>query len=419
MGAGFGGLKVAQALRDTMAQVTVVDQYNFHLFQPLLYQVATAGLSPADIAVPIRSILRKGRNIEIMMARVTGVDVARRLVFLDKGAGPLSYDSLVLATGSSHHYFNHPEWTRHAPGLKTITDATRIRCQILTAFERAEAERDPELRRAWLRFVVVGGGPTGVELAGSIAELAHRSLARDFRHIDPTSAEILVVEASARVLAGFPESLSRRASAELSRLGVKVLLGCRVRNIDAEGVDLPLGPDNQVGRLVTRSVIWAAGVVASPAARWLGAETDPHGRIRVEPDLSLPGHPEVFAIGDTSFLVQDGEPLPGVAPVALQMGHYVGKLIRARAEKGARARIQPFRYRNKGNLATVGRVFAVADLGPLRISGFVAWLLWVVIHIVYLIGFRSRIVVLVEWAWAYLTFQRGARLITEAPIDSP
>ena len=334
VGAGFGGLNVARGLRKAPVQVTVIDRHNFHLFQPLLYQVATAGLSPADIATPIRQVLRGSPNIESLMAEVTGIDRAAKQVRLAQGMDPVPYDQLVIATGSSHSYFNHPEWAEYAPGLKTVVDATRIRREILTAFEMAEIEKDAGVREAWLRFVIVGGGPTGVELAGSIAELAHVTLAKDFRHIDPTVTEIVVIEAGKKLLAAFPDDLSEKAARELVRKGVKVMTATRVEGIDREGVTLPAHPGGGAPRrLPTRTVIGAAGVAASPAGRWLGVETDRAGRIRVGPDLTLPGSPENFVIGDTCTLLQDGKPLPGVAQVAIQMGKYVARSIQARVPR--------------------------------------------------------------------------------------
>ncbi|MGE0746220.1 MAG: NAD(P)/FAD-dependent oxidoreductase [Rhodospirillales bacterium] len=408
VGAGFGGLEAAKALSGQPVRVTVIDARNHHLFQPLLYQVATAGLSPADIAAPIRSVLRDDRNVEVVLATVTGVDAAARaVVTADRRIG---YDYLILATGARHAYFGHDEWEPYAPGLKTIDDATALRRRILLAFERAEAETDPGARRRLLSFVIVGGGPTGVELAGALAELARRALARDFRHIDPRQSRIVLVEAGPRVLAGFPEALSAHAARSLERLGVEVMMGAPVTAVDAGGA-VAGGV-----RLAAANVLWAAGVAASPAARWLGADADRTGRIMVGTDLSVPGHDTVFAIGDTALIAgPDGRPLPGIAPVAKQQGRYVGRLIAGRVRgRGAPA---PFCYRDAGNLATIGRKAAVADFGWLRLTGFPAWVLWSIAHIYFLIGFRNRLSVALNWAWAYLTFQRGARLITGAGPD--
>jgi NADH dehydrogenase len=417
IGGGFGGLNAARALAKAPVQVTLIDRRNYHLFQPLLYQVATAGLSPADIAAPIRGVLSKQANAEVLLGEVVGVDRARkRVVFAlsdephgagqgESGRRELEYDELVIATGSHHSYFGRDEWEKIAPGLKTLRDATRIRRRILLAFERAETETDPERRKAELTFVIVGGGPTGVEMAGSIAELAHRALKADFRHINPKETRILLVDAGPRILAAFPKSLSQKAARYLAKRGVEIVNGARVDDISVDGVSI------SGNRVAARTVLWAAGVQASPAGKWLGAETDRAGRVKVQPDLSVPGAPEVFVVGDTATLTQDGEPLPGVAPVAMQQGTYVGNVIAARA-RGDTAPARPFKYWNKGNLATVGRSFAIADLGKVQLSGLLAWLAWVVVHVYYLIGFRTRIIVLIEWAWAYVTFQRGARLIT-------
>ncbi len=402
VGAGFGGLSAAKALAGSAFDVTVIDQHNYHLFQPLLYQVATAGLSPADIASPIRGILHRQQNANVMLGKVSGVDVARREVLVEGRRVP--FDTLILATGAQHAYFGHDDWAAYAPGLKTIDDATYIRRRILLAFEKAETEADPDERARLLNFVVVGGGPTGVEMAGAIAELANRALAADFRSIDPRCARIILVEAAPRLLTPFDPSLSDAAKRSLEQLGVDVRLGTAVTACDAEGASV--GKD----RIESRTVIWAAGVMASPAGRWLGAETDRAGRAKVNPDLSLPGYPDIFVIGDTAFATgADGKPLPGVAPVAKQQGQYVAALLIARAEGRA---VAPFRYRDFGSLATIGRKRAVAQLGRLRIKGFVAWLLWSVAHIYFLIGFRNRLIVAMNWAWNYVTFQRGTRLIT-------
>lgn len=403
VGAGFGGLAAAHRLADADADVTVIDRRNYHLFQPLLYQVATAGLSPAQIAQPIRSILRKAANARVILGRVTAVDRQRRVVELEDRK--ISYDVLVLATGSRHAYFGHDEWERAAPGLKSVDDATGIRRRILLAFEQAEQTSDPEARRRFLTFVVIGAGPTGVEMAGAIAELAHVVLRHDFRTINPRDARIVLVEAGPRVLAAFPPSLSRSAQRSLERLQVEVRLGRPVAHCDADGVTI--GDE----RLPAATIVWAAGVASSPAARWLGVEPDRLGRVVVGPDLALPGHPEIFVIGDTAHAVgPDGRPLPGLAPVAKQQGGYVARVLRARI--AGRPAPPPFRYRDFGAMATIGRRAAVADFGWLRVDGTVAWLLWGLIHVTFLIGFRNRFVVLFDWLWSYMTFQSGARLIT-------
>jgi NADH dehydrogenase len=403
VGAGFGGLSAAHDLAGAEADVTVIDRRNYHLFQPLLYQVATAGLSPAQIAQPTRSILRKAANERVILGRVVGVDRARRVVRLEDRE--VSYDTLVLATGSRHAYFGHDEWESVAPGLKKIDDATDIRRRILLAFERAEQTDDPEARRRFLTFVVIGAGPTGVEMAGAIAELAHVALRDDFRTINPRDAHIVLVEAGPRVLAAFPPSLSESARQSLARLHVDVRLGKPVSRCDADGVTI--GDE----RLEATTIVWAAGVASSAAARWLGVEQDRVGRVMVGPDLSVPGHPEIFVIGDTAHaLGADGKPLPGLAPVAKQQGAYVARVMRARL--AGRSPPRPFRYRNYGAMATIGRRAAVADFGWLRVDGTLAWLLWGLIHVTFLIGFRNRFVVLFDWLWSYATFQSGARLIT-------
>jgi NADH dehydrogenase len=404
VGGGFGGLFAAKSLRRADADVLIVDKSNHHLFQPLLYQVATAGLSPANIAAPIRSVLSKQKNVEVMLAEVIGVNAQVKEVLLPDRR--VSYDYLILATGARHSYFDHPEWEEHAPGLKSVRDATRIRTKILLAFEQAEMEKDSEAQRAWLNFVIVGAGPTGVELAGSIAELAHRVLTRDFDHINLSKTRVLLLEAAPRILPSFSEKLSKKARASLERLGVEVLEGTRVEDVQ---------PDHVVAngvRIPTRSVLWAAGVQASHAASWLGVEPDRAGRIPVRPNCEVVGHDGVFAIGDTMSLAgEDGKPLPGVCQTAMQQGEFVGRLLMRRI--AGRAEPAAFRYRDKGSLATIGRAAAVAQIGRFEFGGFLAWLLWLFVHILYLIGFANRVLVLIQWAWAYLTFQRGARLITE------
>jgi NADH dehydrogenase len=403
IGGGFGGLAAALALRNVPVRVTLIDRRNYHLFQPLLYQVATAGLSPADIASPIRGILRRQRNTTVLLGKVTGIDVAGKAVLIAERR--VIYDQLIVATGARHAYFNHDEWERFAPGLKKIDDATDIRGRILLAFERAENSSDERERRRLLTFVIVGGGPTGVEMAGAIAELARRALSTDFRNIDPRSARVVLVESGSRVLAAFPETLSVAAKRALERLGVDVLLGTRVSRCGPEGVII------SNDWIEADTIIWAAGVVASAAAKWLGAEQDHAGRVVVECDLTLNGHPEIFVIGDTALVkAADGKPLPGIAPVAKQQGAYVARVIAARV--GHRPVPAPFRYRHLGTMATIGRKSAVADFGRLRLSGFIAWLLWGVVHVYFLVGFRNRVAVLMGWLWAYATFERGARLIT-------
>jgi NADH dehydrogenase len=402
VGAGFGGLSLAKGLARSDFAVTLIDRHNYHLFQPLLYQVATAGLSPADIASPVRSILRDQKNATVILSEVSGVDLTAREVIAE--GQRIAFDTLVIATGAQHAYFGHDDWASFAPGLKTIDDATYIRRRILIAFERAETEPDAAERQRLLTFVVVGGGPTGVETAGAIAELANRALASDFRTIDPRSARVMLVEAGARLLTPFDPSLSEAAKKSLEQLGVEVRLGAAVTALDAEGVSM--GPE----RIEARTVIWGAGVKASPAGSWIGAEMDRAGRVKVLPDLSVPGHPDIFVIGDTALLNgADGNPLPGVAPVAKQQGQYIADLLIARQKGQA---VKPFHYRDFGSLATIGRSRAVVQMGRLRIKGFVAWLLWSVAHIYFLIGFRNRLIVATNWLWNYATFQRGTRLIT-------
>jgi NADH dehydrogenase len=405
VGAGFGGLWTAKALAKADLEVTVIDRQNYHLFQPLLYQVATAGLSPADVAAPIRGIVGHYPNLTVMLGEVVGVDASAKNVMLADGR-LVPYDTLVLATGARHAYFGHDEWEPFAPGLKRIEDATEIRRRILLAFEHAETIGDGEERRRLMTLAIVGGGPTGVELAGAIAELASRALAKDFHNIDPRSARIVLIEAGPRILPAFPVGLSDDAKRRLEKLGVDVRVGTPVTAVDNKGVTI--GKE----RLEARTVIWAAGVAASPAARWLGLPGDRAGRIEVESDLTVPGHPQIFAIGDTALARdKDGKPLPGVAPVAKQQGAYVGKLIKQRLS-GASSPATSFRYRNYGNLATIGRKSAVIDFGFLHLRGFIAWVIWSVAHVYFLIGFRNRLIVALNWLWAYFTFQRGARLIT-------
>ncbi len=420
VGAGFGGLTAAQALGDAPADVTIIDRSNHFVFQPLLYQVATAELSPADISAPVRSVLRRWRNIRTLLADVTSVDTRRRVVIArDQNEGrdhAIPYDFLVLATGAGQSYFGHDQWATWAPGLKTNADATRIRQRILRSFEAAEFEPDPQRARALMTFIVVGGGPTGVELAGAIADLAHNAIRRDFRHIDTAQTRVLLVEAGARLLPQFPEELSHKARRALERMGAEVRLGQAVNGVDETGA--------LIGSEWTHAatVIWAAGVSASPAAIWAGAPTDRAGRAQVTPDLTVPGHPEIYVIGDTASAAgKDGRPLPGVAPVAKQQGRYVAHALRKRiAARDVSAPVAPFRYLDRGYLATIGRAYAVGSIGPLRLSGLIAWLAWSGVHISYLIGFRNRALVLAQWLWKYLTFQRTARLITASSgADEP
>lgn len=409
VGAGFGGLYAARSLARVPVRVTVIDRQNHHLFQPLLYQVAMAALNPADIAAPIRGILRRQRNATVLLGEAARIDPAGRRVVLADGA-EIAYDYLIVATGATHSYFGRDDWAPFAPGLKTIDDALEIRRRVLLAYEAAERERDPERQRALLTFVVVGGGPTGVELAGSLVEIARFALARDFRRIDPQKARVVLVEALDRVLPPFAPDMSESARRQLEALGVEVRTGKKVTAIDARGVAL----DGE--RLEARTVLWAAGVAASPLARSLGAPLDRAGRVKVEPDLTVPGHPEIFVIGDLAAVAQDGgKNVPGVAPAAIQEGRHAASNV-LRAIRGEPRR--PFHYVDKGSLATIGRAAAVAQLGRVHLSGWIAWMAWLLIHIAYLIGFRNRAVVLLQWAWAWFTFERGARLITGTDRDS-
>ena len=427
VGGGFAGLYAARSLgRDDAIALTVVDRRNFHLFQPLLYQVATGALSPGEIAQPLRGILRRNANTTVLLGEAVGLDVASRQVVLSDG-GTIPYDSLVVATGARHSYFGHDDWAPHAPGLKTVEDAIEMRRRILIAFEAAEREADPERRRAWMTFVVVGGGPTGVELAGALGEIANDTLRRDFRSIRPQDARILLVEALDRILPTYPPGLSRSAVRQLERLGAEVRTGSPVTAIDADSVTIRVADRDE--RIAARTVLWAAGVQTASfgrrVAEAVGVETDRAGRITVGPDLTLPGHPEIFVLGDLAIARRrKGGTVPGVAPAAIQEGSYAGRTIRRRVH-GEDA--PPFRYRDRGDVATIGRLAAVADirwLGPFgRLSGFVAWVMWLLIHITYLIGFANRIVVTVRWAWSFFTRGRSTRLITEGgllpPIESP
>jgi NADH dehydrogenase/putative oxidoreductase len=410
VGAGFGGMACAAGLRHEPARVTLIDRENYHLFQPLLYQVATAALSPADITTPVRAAFRDNARMRVLRGTVTAVDAATRRVIADGRA--IAYDTLVLATGATHGYFGHEEWAVHAPGLKSVPDATSIRSRILDAFEKAEATEDAVVQRRLLTFLVCGAGPTGVEMAGAIAELAHNGVAKDFRNFDPASARILLVQAGPRVLPQFDERLSAFARTSLEALGVEVHIDSRVQLIDGDGVIV------NGERIEAGIVLWAAGVVASPASAWLRAEADRVGRIKVGPDLSVPGFPDIFAIGDTALsLAWDGQPIPGLAPAAKQGGAYVASVLRARLR--GRKPPPPFRYRHQGNLATIGRKSAVADFGRVRVTGAVAWWLWGAVHVFFLVGVRNRLSVMLGWIWSYFTFDVGVRLITETRADLP
>ena len=401
VGGGFGGLDAARALANGPVQVTLLDRHNHHVFQPLLYQVATAALSPGDIASPIRWILRHQQNVEVLLADVRRIDPAAKTVVTDDETFP--YDFLIVATGAMHAYFGHDEWAARAPGLKTLDDALEMRRRVLLAFEAAERERDPIAQQRLLTFVIVGGGPTGVELAGALAEIARQTLRDDFRHIHPESARILLLEGGPHVLGTFPDKLQRAARTALEKLGVDVRTGTAVTAIDDDGVTA----GGQ--RIAAQTILWAAGVAASPLAASLGVPLDRSGRIAAEPALTVPGHPEIFVAGDICAFVQDGKPLPGVAQVAKQEGaHAARNVLHAIAGEP----LEPFRYVNFGNVATIGRGEAVVDIGPVRASGWLAWLFWLFLHIFWLIGFRNRVAVLGEWAWSYVTLQRRVRLIT-------
>jgi NADH dehydrogenase len=410
IGGGFGGLYAAQALGHAPVQVTLIDRRNFHLFQPLLYQVATGGLSPGEIASPLRHVLRRHTNTEVLLAEMMDLDAVNRHVVLRDGEE--GYDTLIVAAGASDSYFGNDQWEPLAPGLKTIEDATEIRSRILLAFEKAEREPDEESRRAWLTFVVVGAGPTGVELAGALGEIANDTLRHDFRRIDPSTARIYLVEGSDRVLPPYPPDLSAKAEKALIRMKVRPVVGALVTGIDETGVTVRRG--NEMEHIPARTVLWAAGVQASPLGRTLaeraGAKLDRVGRVIVEPDLTIAGHPEILVIGDlANFTHQTGKPLPGVAPVAMQQGRYAAKLVRGRL---AGKTLEPFHYWNKGSLATIGRAAAVADFGRIHIDGYFAWLTWLFVHLMYLVEFDNRLLVLIQWAYNYFTRNRGARLIT-------
>jgi NADH dehydrogenase len=427
VGGGFGGLQAVQKLRRAPVEVTLIDRRNFHLFQPLSYQVATGALSPGEIAYPLRAIFRRYANVHVMLAEVAGFDLAARELRLRSVAGvpappTLPYDTLIVAGGSQYSYFGHDEWSEYAAEVKSLESALLARGRILDAFEAAEYEHDPELRAEWLTFVVVGGGPTGVEMAGQIGELSRDTLRHDFRTIDTRSGQILLIEAADRLLTSFPAKLSAKAKHSLERLGVTPMLNATVTGVEAEAVTVE-EPGAEPRRIPTRTIIWAAGVTASAMAKTLGeltgAELDKAGRVAVEPDLTLPGHPEVFALGDMVRVRQtDGTVviLPGVAPAAMQQGRYAAKVIKARL---AGQSTKPFRYLDKGNLATVGRGSAVADIKGLRLSGFIAWLTWLLIHLFYLVGFQNRILVFIRWSFSFFTHGRGARLITAQAMEKP
>lgn len=418
VGGGFGGLSAATALRRAPVDVTLLDRCNYHYFQPLLYQVATGSLSPANIASPLRHILKNHSNTTVLLAEATHIDVGRRCILLSDGE--IEYDTLVIAAGASHQYFGHDEWEKYAPGLKTIEDATHMRRRILLAFEAAERETNPEKVREWLTFVIVGGGPTGAELAGALGEIANDTLRHDFRHIDPTKAQIILVEGTGRVLPSYPAKLSAAAAKMLQNLGVTVRTGAMVTAIEEHSVTIRVGDHDEV--IPTRTVLWAAGVLGSPLGRVLekeaGAKLDSSGRVIVEPNMTIPGHPEIFVIGDLANCShQTGKPLPGVAQPAIQEGKYVAKSIRQRL-RGEKPK--PFHYFDKGNMATIGRHAAVADINGLQISGTPAWLLWIFIHIAYIIQFQNRLLIMMQWAWLYWTYDRAARLITgkcPLPLD--
>ena len=413
VGCGFGGLEATKVLADAPVRVTLIDRSNHHLFQPLLYQVATAGLSAPSIASPIRHMRRHQRNLTVLMAEVEAIDKAARAVVLADGQR-LAYDHLIVAAGATHSYFGNDQWQAHAPGLKTLADAFQLRARLLSAFERAETLPDAASRAPWLNFVVIGGGPTGVEMAGTLAEIARHTLRDEFRRIDPSRAQVLLVEGSDRILAAFKPAQSAQAQAQLERIGVVVRTGCRVVGIDEEGVDLQTA-DGGRERIASRTKVWAAGVAASPLARTLDVPLDRAGRVVVDEHMNIPGHPEVYVVGDmvaATSLEKDGsrKPVPGVSPGAKQAGRHAARQILARMRGRSEA---PFRYRDYGNLATIGRKAAVADLGTIQFSGFAAWLFWLFVHVYFLIGFRNRVRVFADWAWAYFTFQRHARIVVE------
>ena len=410
LGGGFGGLGAAQKLKRAPVDVTLIDRCNFHLFQPLLYQVATGSLSPANISGPLRQVLKHNKNTTVLLGEAIDIDPANHQVILSDGV--VGYDTLIVATGSSHQYFGHDDWEQFAPGLKTIEDATDMRARILLAFEAAERETDPEKLKEWMTFVIVGAGPTGAELAGALGEIANDTLKHDFRRINPTEARIILVEGTDRVLPSYPPKLSEAARKMLERLKVMVRTGAMVTDIKAHAVTIKCGDHTEI--IPTRTVLWAAGVLASPLglalAKRLGAKTDRARRVIVDPDMTVPGHPEIFVIGDlSSFTHQTGKPLPGVAQTAIQQGRYVAKVIerRLRGEK-----MPPFRYFDKGNLATIGRGAAVADLNFITLAGLPAWLVWLFVHLMYIVEFKNRLLIFMQWMWLYITFDRAARLIT-------
>lgn len=411
VGGGFGGLNAARALKRAPVEIVLIDRTNHHLFQPLLYQVATSVLPVTEIAAPIRNLLRRQHNVTVWMGEVTGVDADRRLVYVASFDQPVAYDYLVLATGAEGSYFGHAEWQPYAPGLKTARDALALRDKILSAFELAEVESDPERRKELLTFVIVGGGPTGVEMAGALAEMTHATLAAEFRRFDPHSTRILLIDAAPRLLTPYPEELSQRTRAKLEQLGVEVRLGHPIEMVNGEGIVL------NGESIRSRCVIWAAGVSASPAGKWLGAETDRAGRVKVNSDLSVPNRPEIFVIGDTAFLEQDGKPLPGVAQVAIQGGKYVARVIQQRVTNGPP--LLPFKYFDKGNMVTVTRGFAVVDSKFMRTAGFLGKLAWAFLHILYLSAFQNRFLVFFRWTWGIISHQRGARVIYETKPPAP
>lgn len=415
LGGGFAGLSAARRLKHAPVQVTLIDRCNYHLFQPLLYQVATGSLSPANIAAPLRNVLKRQKNTRVLLAEAIGIDAEKRRVVLSDGA--VDYDSLIVATGASHQYFGHDEWEKFAPGLKTIDDATHMRRRILLAFEAAERERDPEKLRAWMTFVIVGGGPTGVELAGALGEIANDTLRNDFRSINPSEARIFLVEGTDRILPPYPPQLSQSAREMLERLGVTVRTGALVTDVQDGSVTIREG--DKVEEIPTRTILWAAGVLGSPLGRIVaeatGAQIDKAGRVVVQPDLTVPGHPDIFVVGDlANFSHQTGKPLPGVAQPAIQAGRYAAEAIerRLRGETSP-----PFHYEDRGSLATIGRGAAVADLNWLRLTGVPAWLLWIFVHLATIVQFQNRLLVLTQWAWLYISYDRSARLITgENPL---
>lgn len=411
IGAGFGGLQAAKELGDQPVQITVIDRNNHHLFQPMLYQVATAGLAPADIAAPIRHALSKQKNTEVLMGEVTGIDVEQQQVHLRGTDQTIPYDYLIMATGASNNYFGHDDWQQLAPGLKSLNDSLEIRRKVLLAFEAAEREQDSEKRQAQLTFVLVGAGPTGVELAGAMAELVRNAFQGDFRHIRPDAARIILVEGEKRVMPHFPASITRKVQNKLKQMGVELRMGVHVKELDEHGV--MIGDE----RVEARNVIWTAGVKGSPAGKWLGAPVDHDGRVKVQRDLTIPGHANVFVIGDTALAIQNRKPLPGVAPVAIQEGSYAAAVISDRIT--GKEHPQPFRYHDKGTLATVGRGFGVVNIGPLRFTGTLAWFTWLFVHLFFLIGVPSRVIVFLQYAWTYLTFQKGERIVIPEGVLPP